>query len=236
MMKELPRTAFDARRVLASLSCARACAALVLLVGGSGCAGDDGAATSATASEATGTASDTSTGTTADETTGTGTGTGASTSAGSDSTSTSTGGSTESTDATDATGATGETTGGTDDATYLVWGAIYRSADLEFAPGNDGVGPVTVGIVDDCTYPPNPFVFTTIPDADLSDPNARVEYLLTASPGTYYLLATLDDNENDVIDSGDLIPAEGLTLKCVEFVITDADLEGVDLELDFVLP
>ncbi|MCA9660962.1 MAG: hypothetical protein KC486_21655 [Myxococcales bacterium] len=235
-MKERSRHRIDARRALSPFS-SRACAsaALVLCVG-SGCAGDDGVATSATASASTDTASDTSTGTTADETTGTGTGTGTgtSTSAGSDSASTSTGGSTNATDATDAT--TGETTGDTDGATYLVSGAVYRSADLVFAPGNDGVGPVTVGLVSDCTYPPVPFVFETIPDADLSDANAKVEYLLPASPGTHYLLATLDDNANDLIDSGDLIPAEGLTLKCVEVVITDADLEGVDIELDFVLP
>jgi hypothetical protein len=217
-------------------------AGLVLVgLGAGGCSGDDAASDSDATSETSGDTStgtdSTSTSTTGGETSGDTTTTGGETTG--DTTTTggeTTGGTTgETTGDTTGTTTTGDTTGG---ASYTVSGTITRSADVKFTKGADGIGDLNIALVSECSMNPPPTeLYGFVEAADLSSADNAIPYDVADVPvGTHYMIAFLDDNDSGDLDSGDLVASDGLGIKCTEVTVVDADIEGADLELNFVLP
>jgi hypothetical protein len=138
--------------------------------------------------------------------------------------------------------ASGEDTGASESTAsepghYTVSGTVTRS--VEPMEGNDGVGPMYIAIVSTCD-----FVFDLVA-ADVvldADPGRGAAWQIAAVPeGTWYFIAFLDDDEDAELpspmpDRGDLVAGDGGGIGCAEFTVDGADVTGVDLDLDFVMP
>lgn len=121
----------------------------------------------------------------------------------------------------------GESSGGGDeggDPATGVRGAVIRS--VAPAMGQDGIGTLYVGLLLECTADSaSAGGATPIEGADLSAEGSQVLYEVTGiAPGTYQLVAFLDDNLNadasdPYADSADLVTAEGFAPGCVEVTI-----------------
>ena len=138
----------------------------------------------------------------------------------------------ESTGESDSTGATtGAATG------FSVSGVVTRSVDP--ANGNDGVGTLYFAVVDSCGTSFDLVAAETLEDADTSAP---VPYTVTDVPdGTWFMVVYLDDDgdaelPNPAPDSGDLVVSSGASIGCAEVTVDGADVDGIDLNLNFVLP
>ncbi|MCA9662109.1 MAG: hypothetical protein KC486_27470 [Myxococcales bacterium] len=218
-----------------------AIAAGLLLIGfgAGGCSGDDAAtdsdATSATSGDTSTGTDSTSTSTTGGETSGDTTTTGDTTGGDTTGDTTTTGGETTGDTTGTTTTTTGDTTGG---ASFTVSGSITRSADIKFTKGADGVGDLNIALVSECSMNPPPTdLFALVAAADLSSADNSIPYMVADVPvGTHYVIAFLDDNDSGDLDSGDLVASDGLGIQCTEVMVVDADVDGADLELNFVFP
>ena len=125
-----------------------------------------------------------------------------------------------------------------------VRGAVIRS--VAPAVGQDAIGTLYVGLLIECTADSEQAGGATpVMGADLSAEGSQVLYEVTGvAPGTYYLVAFLDDNlnadaTNPYADNADLVTAEGFAPGCVEVTITDGQIAtapaAVDLNLVYPL-
>jgi hypothetical protein len=110
-----------------------------------------------------------------------------------------------------------------------VRGAVIRS--VAPAAGQDAIGTLYVGLLVECTADSaQAGGATPVMGADLSAEGSQVLYEVTGvAPGTYYLVAFLDDNLNadpndPYADSADLVTAEGFAPGCVEVTIVDGQM------------
>ncbi len=126
--------------------------------------------------------------------------------------------------------ATGDdpTTGGGDPSTG-VRGAVVRS--VAPAPGQDAIGTLYVGLLLECTADSaQAGGATPVMGADLSAEGSQALYEVTGvAPGTYFLVAFLDDNLNadpnaPYADNADLVTANGFAPGCVEVTIIDGQM------------
>lgn len=161
----------------------------------------------------------------------------------------STGGTTEA-ETTDGQTTGGETTepgsssegteGETDGAAYSVSGSVTMTAILP--KDGDGVGTLVVGALAACDLAgPTILGAAIVPNADLSEDGASVDFVVEPLPGgTVFLAAFLDDDgnldpKNPLPDEGDPVLAEiagdGI-LTCVEVEIDDADVTGIEIDLN----
>lgn len=125
-----------------------------------------------------------------------------------------------------------------------VRGAVIRS--VAPAAGQDGIGTLYVGLLIECTADSaQAGGATPVEGADLSAEGSQVLYEVSGvAPGTYYLVAFLDDNlnadtSNPYADNADLVTAEGFAPGCVEVTIVDGQMAtapaAVDLNLVYPL-
>lgn len=139
-------------------------------------------------------------------------------------------------------GEVGEEEGG--DPSTGVRGAVIRS--VAPAVGQDGIGTLYVGLLIECTADSaSAGGATPVEGADLSTDGAQVLYEVTGiAPGTYYMVAFLDDNLNadpndPYADNADLVTAEGFAPGCVEVTIVDGQMvnapEPINLNLVYPL-
>jgi hypothetical protein len=109
-----------------------------------------------------------------------------------------------------------------------VRGAVIRS--VAPAAGQDAIGTLYVGLLVECTADSAQAGGATPVDADLSAEGSQALYEVTGvAPGTYFLVAFLDDNGNadatdPYADSADLVTAEGFAPGCVEVTIVDGQM------------
>lgn len=110
-----------------------------------------------------------------------------------------------------------------------VRGAVIRS--VAPAVGQDAIGTLYVGLLIECTADSEQAGGATpVMGADLSAEGSQVLYEVTGvAPGTYYLVAFLDDNlnadaTNPYADNADLVTAEGFAPGCVEVTITEGEI------------
>jgi hypothetical protein len=138
-----------------------------------------------------------------------------------------------------------ESSGGEDpgDPSTGVRGAVIRS--VAPAPGQDAIGTLYVGLLVQCTADSEQAGGATpVENADLSADGAQVLYEVTGvAPGTYYLVAFLDDNLNadpnaPYADNADLVTAEGFAPGCVEVTIVDGQMVNAPtpINLNLVYP
>ena len=120
----------------------------------------------------------------------------------------------------------GEEAGG--DPSTGVRGAVIRS--VAPAEGQDAIGTLYVGLLVECTADSAQAGGATPVEADLSAEGSQALYEVTGvAPGTYFLVAFLDDNGNadasdPYADSADLVTAEGFAPGCVEVTIVDGQM------------
>lgn len=139
-----------------------------------------------------------------------------------------------------------ESSGGGDeggDPATGVRGAVIRS--VAPAVGQDAIGTLYVGLLIECTADSAQAGGATPVAADLSAEGSQALYEVTGvAPGTYYLVAFLDDNGNadpnsPYADNADLVTAEGFAPGCVEVTIVDGQMAtapaAVDLNLVYPL-
>jgi hypothetical protein len=129
------------------------------------------------------------------------------------------------------------------DPTTGVRGAVIRS--VAPAVGQDAIGTLYVGLLIQCTADSASAGGATPVAADLSAEGSQALYEVTGvAPGTYYLVAFLDDNGNadpndPYADNADLVTAEGFAPGCVEVTIVDGQMatapEAVNLNLVYPL-
>lgn len=109
-----------------------------------------------------------------------------------------------------------------------VRGAVIRS--VAPAAGQDAIGTLYVGLLIQCTADSEQAGGATPVAADLSAEGSQALYEVTGvAPGTYYLVAFLDDNGNadpnsPYADNADLVTAEGFAPGCVEVTIVDGQM------------
>lgn len=126
----------------------------------------------------------------------------------------------------DSSGGGGEEEGG--DPSTGVRGAVIRS--VAPAEGQDAIGTLYVGLLVECTADSAQAGGATPVEADLSAEGSQALYEVTGvAPGTYFLVAFLDDNGNadatdPYADSADLVTAEGFAPGCVEVTIVDGQM------------
>ena len=135
------------------------------------------------------------------------------------------------------TGVSMDTTTG---AAGTVSGAATRS--VMPAPGGDAIGPLYVALADACSFTPAIVAATSLP-ADLSDPDAAQPFALESVPdGDWFLIAFLDDDGDATPampgpGSGDFVVSDGLGgIGCVAVTVAGDHVDGVNTELNFVLP
>ncbi|MBC8073582.1 MAG: hypothetical protein IAG13_34995 [Deltaproteobacteria bacterium] len=147
---------------------------------------------------------------------------------------------------------TGEDSGGDEssggdeapgDPSTGVRGAVVRSVSP--AVGEDAVGTLYVGLLIECTADSAQAGGATPVDADLSADGSQALYEVTGvAPGTYYLVAFLDDNLNadasdPYADNKDLVTAEGFAPGCVQVTVVDGEIatapEAINLNLVYPL-
>lgn len=140
-----------------------------------------------------------------------------------------------------------ESTGGGEaggDPATGVRGAVIRS--VAPAAGQDAIGTLYVGLLIECTAnSASAGGATPVVGADLSAEGSQALYEVTGvAPGTYYLVAFLDDNLNadgsdPYADNADLVTAEGFAPGCVQVTIVDGQMatapEAVNLNLVYPL-
>jgi hypothetical protein len=130
------------------------------------------------------------------------------------------------------------------DPTTGVRGAVVRS--VAPAVGQDAIGTLYVGLLVECTADSEQAGGATpVENADLSADGSQVLYEVTGvAPGTYYIVAFLDDNlnadaTNPYADNADLVTAEGFAPGCVQVTIVDGQMAtapaAVDLNLVYPL-
>ncbi len=121
-----------------------------------------------------------------------------------------------------------------------VRGAVIRS--VAPAVGQDGIGTLYVGLLVQCTADSEQAGGATpVMGADLSADGAQVLYEVTGvAPGTYYMVAFLDDNlnadaTNPYADNADLVTADGFAPGCVEVTIVDGQMVNAPAPIDLNL-
>lgn len=151
-----------------------------------------------------------------------------------------TGGSTGSTTGDETTEGESTSEGETGTAAYAVSGSVTRTAMLP--KDGDGVGTLVVGALATCDLAaPTILGAAIVPNADLSADGASVDFVVEPLPsGTVFLAAFLDDDgnldpKNPLPDEGDPVLADvagdGI-LTCVEVEVDDADVDGVQIDLN----
>jgi hypothetical protein len=135
----------------------------------------------------------------------------------------------------------GEESGGS--PTTGVRGAVIRS--VAPAAGQDGIGTLYVGLLVQCTADSEQAGGATpVMGADLSAEGSQALYEVTGvAPGTYYLVAFLDDNlnadpNNPYADNADLVTADGFAPGCVEVTIVEGQMANAPapVNLNLVYP
>lgn len=132
--------------------------------------------------------------------------------------------------------------GGTPTSSMSIGGTVSRSPTAEIALGNDGVGLLAIAAFADCTLDAELLGAAAIPNADLAEVDAVLDWTISDLPAsTAYLAFFLDDNGD--ADStvprpgpGDILFADGIgdgMLSCVEVQGGDLDVE---LELNATIP
>jgi hypothetical protein len=120
-----------------------------------------------------------------------------------------------------------------------VRGAVIRS--VAPAAGQDAIGTLYVGLLVECTANSAQAGGATPVEADLSAEGSQALYEVTGvAPGTYFLVAFLDDNGNadatePYADSADLVTAEGFAPGCVEVTIVDGQMTTAPAPVDLNL-
>jgi hypothetical protein len=120
-----------------------------------------------------------------------------------------------------------------------VRGAVVRS--VAPAVGEDAIGTLYVGLLVECTADSASAGGATPVDADLSAAGSQVLYEVTGvAPGTYYLVAFLDDNLNanasdPYADNKDLVTAEGFAPGCVQVTVVDGEIATAPAPIDLNL-
>jgi hypothetical protein len=121
-------------------------------------------------------------------------------------------------------------------------GTVSRAESAAIAAGRDGVGTLYVAAFAECSLAAELIGAVAIPDADVADPAAEVEFSIEDLPeGTVQLAFFLDDDGDadptmPLPDGGDLVYADVAgdgVLSCVEAMVGDEDIE---LELDNTAP
>jgi hypothetical protein len=124
-----------------------------------------------------------------------------------------------------------------------VRGAVIRS--VAPAVGQDAIGTLYVGLLVECTADSaSAGGATPVENADLSAEGSQVLYEVTGvAPGTYHLVAFLDDNLNadpsdPYADNADLVTADGFAPGCVEVTIVDGQMVNAPapVNLNLVYP
>ena len=130
-----------------------------------------------------------------------------------------------------------DTTAGT---VGTVSGAVTRS--VMPGPGGDAIGTLYVALADACSFTPAIVAAASLP-ADLTDPDAAAPYTIEDVPdGDWFLIAFLDDDGDATPampgpGSGDFVVSDGLGgIGCVAVTVAGDHVDGVDTELNFVLP
>jgi hypothetical protein len=125
---------------------------------------------------------------------------------------------------------------------FSVSGEVTRSALAVISLGDDGIGTLYVGALEACDQSAASAGGAMVEMADLSAVDTPVAYSIDGLPnGTYYITGFLDDDENADprmvdADMGDLAFAQGFSPGCVEVVVDNADVTGVDFALNINLP
>jgi len=148
-----------------------------------------------------------------------------------------------------------------DQKTYSISGTVTRSIDLDpslwickYAPLFSGFGPEKCDAKGDIylhlmhTCPslsgclPEIIAEAIIPDADLSEDGASIPFEIKNLPnGTYYLSGLVDDAPNifnppDISETGDLVMFGETAPKCVEVIVDDGDVSGINADFGDVMP
>jgi hypothetical protein len=135
-----------------------------------------------------------------------------------------------------------ESSGGEEpgDPSTGVRGAVIRS--VAPAVGQDAIGTLYVGLLVQCTADSEQAGGATpVENADLSADGSQVLYEVTGvAPGTYHLVAFLDDNLNadpaaPYADNADLVTADGFAPGCVEVTIVDGQMATAPAPVDLNL-
>ncbi len=212
-----------------------------MLVAMTGCPADDDDDVADDSSEGGSDPSASAGATTAGSTTA-GSTTAGSTTAGSTTAGSTTAGSTTASSTTEAED-TGESSGGTDTETggapASLLGHVHRDAAATIADGNDGVGTLYVAAFGGCAEDAMLAGFAIVDMADVSSPDAVVDFTIAnLVPGEYDLRVFLDDNGTAMLptpapDPGDLVADpdladEGATCNMVT-------MDGVDLDAELTL-
>lgn len=128
----------------------------------------------------------------------------------------------------------------TDGEGVRVAGVVSRSIAID--PEQDGRGTLYLGLMVSCDAMAETLFSTVVMSSDLSAAGAEVDFTIEdVEPGTYYLTGFLDDNLNATDaeagpDKGDIVAAEGFGPACSEVVVEAADVDGVALDLNFIMP
>jgi hypothetical protein len=129
--------------------------------------------------------------------------------------------------------------------TYKVSGTVTRSVEPDL--GGDAIGDIYLTMMETCpsaTGCVEEIVSdVAIPDADLSAAGAEVAFEMTSRVpnGTYYLSGIMDDTPNIEIPDiysgeGDLVVFGQAAPACVEVIVADGDVTGVNVDFNFVMP
>jgi hypothetical protein len=119
-------------------------------------------------------------------------------------------------------------------------GTVRREESVAIAEGNDGVGTLFIGAFAECAHDGQIVGFAAIPDADLSDPEARVDFEITNIPLDVVHLGFFLDDNGDVDPAmplpgdGDLVFADDVHDGLLSCVTVDAGDDQIDLALNNV--
>jgi hypothetical protein len=121
-----------------------------------------------------------------------------------------------------------------------VSGTVRRDENVAVPGGNDGVGTLFIGAFAECAHDGQVVGFAAIPDADVSDPDARVDFEIPSLPIDVVHLAFFLDDNGDVDPAmplpgdGDLVFADDVEDGLLSCVTVDAGTEEIDLALNNV--
>lgn len=144
---------------------------------------------------------------------------------------------------------------------YSISGTVTRSIELDpnlwmcrLAPLFSGFGPercdakgdIYLHLMHECPSLsgclPGIIAEAIIPDGDLSQDGASIPFEIKNVPsGTYYLSGFMDDAPNifnplDISETGDLVMFGETAPRCVEVIVSDGDVSGVNADFEDVMP
>lgn len=119
-------------------------------------------------------------------------------------------------------------------------GTVRRNADVTIAEGNDGVGTLFIGAFAECAHTGEIVGFAAIPNADVADAEARVDFEIPNLPIDVVHLGFFLDDDGDADPAmplpgdGDLVFADDVEDGLLSCVTVDAGADEIDLALNNV--